>query len=472
MNQSFISLSQHSRLILIFLGWGMDATPFAHLSKPGYDIMALWDYTDYTGCNPNVEFEQLQSSIDGYREIVVVAWSFGVRIASDFLNHAKPLPVTRAIAVNGTEQHIHDTLGIPCAIAHGTLRNLSETSVRKFRRRMFASASDFSLFQQDSPQRSFDSLRNELATFIALPTVTSPAQWERAVIGGADAIFPPGNQKDAWGGTPVDVIANMPHYPDFQQILSKYIIDKELVARRFTQSSETYSANATPQQKVAAHLWELTSAHIPQHERPLEIIEIGAGCGTLTSLYIESLKNNHIRLWDIAQTTPDNNIAQNAISECCDAEVAIRSVATSSVDAILSSSTLQWFNSPAAFIGEISRVLTPGGIAALAFYTVGTYAEIEQATGTGLKYPSLEHLCSIAGSHGLNLLHKEENATTLNFPSMPRLLQHIRDTGVNAITSESSPVSALRIMRRYRLLDNGTAPLTYCPAYLILTKPL
>lgn len=472
MNQSFISRSQQSRLILIFLGWGMDATPFAHLSKPGYDIMALWDYTGYTGSNPDVEFEQLRLSVAGYKEIVVVAWSFGVRIASDFLNHAGSLPVTRAIAVNGTEQHVHDTLGIPCAIAQGTLLNLSEASVRKFRRRMFSSASDFSAFQQHSPRRGFDSLYNELATFMALPPAASPARWERAVIGGADAIFPPGNQKDAWREIPADVITDMPHYPDFRQILSKYIIDKELVAKRFTQSSDSYTANATPQQTVAAHLWELASAHIPQHKRPLEIIEIGAGCGTLTSLYIDSLKHNHIRLWDIAQTRPDTKIAKNAISECCDAEVAIHSVATSSVDAILSSSTLQWFNSPAAFIGEISRVLTPGGIAALAFYTAGTYAEIEQATGTGLKYPSPEHLCSIAGSLGLRLLHKEETAITLNFPSLPRLMQHIRDTGVNAIISESSPVSALRVIRRYRLIDNGIAPLTYCPAYLILTKPI
>lgn len=261
----------------------------------------------------------------------------------------------------------------------------------------------------------------------------------------------------------------MPHYPDFQHILSKYIIDKNLVVRRFTQSSETYAANATPQQTVAAHLWNMAYPHIPQHQRPLEIIEIGAGCGTLTSLYLETLKGNRIKLWDIAQIPLDTCLLQNAISECCDAEVAIRSVASASVDVILSSSTLQWFNSPAAFIGETSRVLAPGGIAALAFYTTGTYAEIEEATGTGLKYPSVTHMCDIAEKYGLRVLHKEESSITLSFPSMTRLLQHIRDTGVNAI--EASPASAFRVIRRYRMAGNGTAPLTYRPAYLILTKP-
>lgn len=40
MEKVYISHSSKPRLILVFLGWGMDAAPFAGLSKNGYDILA------------------------------------------------------------------------------------------------------------------------------------------------------------------------------------------------------------------------------------------------------------------------------------------------------------------------------------------------------------------------------------------------------------------------------------------------
>ena len=100
MNQSFATPPSNQRLILIFLGWGMDAAPFSSLSKPGYDIMLL---SDYSGFRPDEDTDLLAASICNYQEIVVMAWSFGVRIAADFLaGWRRKLPITRAVAINGT----------------------------------------------------------------------------------------------------------------------------------------------------------------------------------------------------------------------------------------------------------------------------------------------------------------------------------------------------------------------------------
>lgn len=126
MEKVYISHSSKPRLILVFLGWGMDATPFAGLSKNGYDILAISNYSRYS---PDTDLPDLINELSSYREIVVIAWSFGVRIATDLLNMASGLPITRTIAVNGTEKHIDDKFGIPQAIFDGTLQNLSPRSI-------------------------------------------------------------------------------------------------------------------------------------------------------------------------------------------------------------------------------------------------------------------------------------------------------------------------------------------------------
>ena len=148
----------------------MDAAPFSSLSKPGYDIMLL---SDYSGFRPDEDTDLLAASICNYQEIVVMAWSFGVRIAADFLaGWRRKLPITRAVAINGTTEHISDSCGIPLRIFQGTLENLSPQSVRKFNRRMFNTASEFQAFiESDGCRRPFESLRKELETFAEMNAI-------------------------------------------------------------------------------------------------------------------------------------------------------------------------------------------------------------------------------------------------------------------------------------------------------------
>ena len=171
MEKVFISQSHQARLIIVFLGWGSGRPSFAGLRKNGFDVLVVYDYTGFENTAVrNNEFSRLVHEAEQYEEVVVVAWSFGVRIAADFLAGCRMhLPVTRAIAINGTTSHIHDTKGIPQAIFNGTLEHLSEASVRKFNRRMFASADAFADYMTHAPARSFDSLKSELATFARIP---------------------------------------------------------------------------------------------------------------------------------------------------------------------------------------------------------------------------------------------------------------------------------------------------------------
>lgn len=468
MEKVFISHSSAPRIILIFLGWGMDATPFSGLSKPGYDILALSDYTDYT-C-PDNAFGNLLTILAPYREIVVIAWSFGVRIAADFLSYAESkLSITRTIAVNGTEMHIDDESGIPEAIFNGTLKNLSPLTVRKFQRRMFSSADDFTRFQQRLPRRTFESQLAELKVFADL-NKASGARWDRALIGSDDAIFPYANQLHGWEGVPADIIEGMPHFPDFQKIITTYVIDKDLVAERFSNARQTYRSNATPQYESALRLWELAQPHLPAPAHKLQVLEIGSGEGMLTELYLPALSDASITLWDIA-SIPSLPLPESARVECVDAEIAIHDLKDESIDLLLSSSTLQWFNSPAMFIRETARILRHGGIAAFSLFGPGTCKEISYVTGTTLRYPTARQLLDAAKGI-LETTVCQEKTTQYPFANAAEALKHIKHTGVNALSRNTAENGnpALRLLRHYPLNDDGTASLTYHSIHLLFKK--
>ena len=65
MKHEFIHRDDNPRLLLIFAGWGMDANPFRHISRPGYDVLIIWDYRD-------LSFDW--SIVAGYDEIALIAW--------------------------------------------------------------------------------------------------------------------------------------------------------------------------------------------------------------------------------------------------------------------------------------------------------------------------------------------------------------------------------------------------------------
>ena len=183
------------RALLYFAGWGFPADTL-DVSVPGYDTYILWDYA--TAPEETVDPDILMGAYD---EVVVVAWSFGVRAAAPWLasTHAR---ITRTIAVNGTETHVDDLCGIPQAIFDGTLRGLTPQTFYKFMQRACgSSASSRAYFNSIKPPikaADTEHLRHELEMFGRIGPCASRNLWSLALIGSADRIFPPDNQRRAW----------------------------------------------------------------------------------------------------------------------------------------------------------------------------------------------------------------------------------------------------------------------------------
>lgn len=473
MQSEFIFKSSSRRLIVLFLGWGMDASPFRHLARSGFDILALWDYTglDRPGSWER-DMTEFASVCGGYDEVVIVAWSYGVRIASGFLESWNAsLPVTLTLAVNGTPMHVDEQYGIPPAIFDGTLQRLAEPTIRKFYRRMFSSSEAFANFMEYKPDRSVESLKSELEVFARLKPLDAGAVWNVALIDDADLIFPSAAQRAFWPSEKAVTLGSQGHFPDFQSILDRFTVDKSLVGRRFSAARETYRRGASVQRRVAESLWSRVVPLIEGKRDFGRIIEVGAGTGVLTELYEMALtcggcRWSSLELWDLAEHF--GMLPSNASWLTCDAETCIRSVEPESVNLLLSSSTLQWFHSPERFVAEAYRVLRKGGIAAFALYGEGTFSQLRELTGVSLRYPSLATLKAALPADAIIEVGETESIS-MDFASPKELLRHLRETGVNGAT-EPSPALALRIARHYPASPDGRYRLSYCPLYLIFRK--
>ena len=438
---------RNSRLLLIFAGWGMDARPFERLSRGGYDIAVAYDYASPVA---------LPEWIGEYQEICVLAWSYGVSMAERTLSANPSLPVTLKVAVNGTPWPVDDTLGIPRAIYSATLERLDERNVYKFYRRMCSSKEQFAEFQQHMPQRSLDSLRSELEIFGALEPVQA-TKWDIVYIADNDAIIPTANQLNAWSGHPRIKQISGSHLPDFQAIINEVLIDKTDVERKFRAHASTYAGNAPVQQVMCERVSEMLRQHAPVS--PMRMLEIGAGTGSLTRLYLNHIHPQSLELWDLSlidQSLPGEH-------RLCDAESAILSCPPQ--DVIASSATIQWMNNPLLFAQQCASGLAPGGVAVISTFGPDTFRELSSMLPTLLHYPSLEQWQALPLPEGCSITVSEERHT-LSFASPRELLRQISLTGVNGCGVDAG--ASMRACRA--LLASDVTSLTYHTIYLCLNK--
>ncbi len=443
-----ITTSEATKAVVIFAGWGMDAHPFASLHKDGYDIFVVYDY-----CQPEANL----GVFERYDEICIIAWSWGVPAAAEFIKHnSGRLPISATIAVNGTLTPIDDTDGIPEAIFQATLDSLSETSLQKFYRRMCGSASSYRLFAESLPQCDLASLREELQAIRDNgASHQSPLVFDRVIIGKSDLIIPTANQRHAWQGHPCISEAEWPHLPDFQCIIDLYIRDKALIRHRFSSAVNTYPKEADVQYHIATRLFELwRSCDSSEHK---DILELGAGCGFLTRHYINTP-------WCRSTTLVDLYAGTDGV-EIGDAET--YAIEGKRFDCIVSASTIQWFNSPRRFINRAADALPEGGMMVLSGFGDRHFHELDGLVPKSLFYYSIADFAKLIPDR-LQLVRAEEETITIRFTSIRDMLAHLRLTGVNAVSSTQTVAITRRIMSAMQNLPSLT--LTYNPTYFILKK--
>lgn len=445
------------RVICIFLGWAMDAAPFENTAvcKDGFDTAVFYHYTS---------LEQARKVFDNivslYDEAWVIAWSYGVAVADIVTDNNK---VISRIALNGTPVPVDNTRGIPPRYHNLTLRMLSAENLAKFYNSTGMPGGKF-------PDRTLDDLKAELQFFGAIPTETVKCCWKKAYISSKDAIFPPANQLKAWEGiTRIEEVPDGQHYIDFGPIIANDIIDKELIARRFTQNAARYDSHASVQKAIAVRLTELWTAI--RNLSGIKVLELGIGTGFLTRRYSSLGISNLSVAVDLVDSAVLADIHRKSGLDypgtlvCDDAERFIDTLPDNSFDAVVSASTIQWFNDLPRFFNNVSRVLKPGGVAAIATFAQGTYAELKEASGRSLTYPTADYFKSVMPK-SLTIQDLVTDEIKMEFADSRQLLGHIRETGVNAVGSPTLPGQTRRMLSYF----DSNPHLTYRPLYMTLIK--
>ncbi|MDE6542975.1 MAG: DUF452 family protein [Muribaculaceae bacterium] len=452
------------RLILIFSGWSVDWHLFSRYSYPtGYDVAVVWDYS-------HLSINILDRKKE-YEETIVIAWSFGVAAFQKvYKTLPKKLNINCAIAVNGTTYPVDDSRGIPTDVFAATKAGLSEAGLVSFRRRICGGGVRYRELATDlnAAGNDIESLREQLGVFdptdergIIIGTKIDKNLWDKVFLSERDMIFPIANMKSAWSDSNAQVfITGDSHLPDFQRIIDISIRDKSLIAKRFTTSGSTYKENAEVQQHAVDKLIAFLDI-----QNPSLILEIGSGCGLLSREIARLYPDARFTWIDIADNQPDG-CKGNFIHG--DAEVIVRSLLPDSFDAVVSANAVQWLHSPLRFLKNISFILKKGGVAALSTFAPGTFQELTELAGTtGLPYLSCEEWIKCAKAAGLTVEKAECETITLDFKNGRELANHLKKTGVNALTQarETQNYNGLR-----QMLELRECHLTFKPLYLILKK--
>ena len=462
MQCKFIDKNDNRRLIVIFAGWAMDSTPFEGLHRHGYDIMVVWDYRDFIldwNCTAP------------YDEICIVAWSLGVYAAAAA---SAPIAarVTLRLAVNGTLAPVGALRGIPPAIFQGTLDGLDERNLVKFYRRVAGSREAYARFAAAMPRRDISELKAELEEFLPrdffAPVLDS--RFDRAVISRDDAIFPASNQWRAWEDTP-RILVDGAHLPDFQTILDRFVLDKDLTCDRFAAGVVSYDTNATVQDGLVERMRQLMERHdVPAHicRRGSRTIEIGSGTGKLSRV-LDAFAGRFgtLEMWDLASEAPVTGA--HRIFRKTDAELQLMRTPSESADLIASASTVQWFNSPSRFMEECARILMPGGLLLVGTYAAGNLSAVEAATGRGLPLLQPEEWQAVT-PESFECLAADTYEVEMEFDTAADVFRHLKSTGVNSLGRGVGPAAMRQAIEAFPCDLDGKYRISYRPTLFLLRK--
>ncbi|ENU30800.1 biotin biosynthesis protein BioC [Acinetobacter sp. CIP-A165] len=263
-------------------------------------------------------------------------------------------------------------------------------------------------------------------------------------------------------------------------------LNKTLVAQRFAKAGQSYVEHAVVQKQISEQLFEYLKKHCP--ESLASVLEIGCGSGNLTDLFQSYFQVEQLFLNDLYEDVQQHFADVESPHLRSDtshpflkgrAEVNwligdIEQLALpTSLDAVISSSALQWMVDLPALLKRIHTALKPNAYFGFSTFGAKNLIEIKQLTGQGLNYYSLETLQQQLEENGFEILLIQQEQKHLYFDRPKAVLQHLKATGVTA-TAKSHRWTKQSLQQFYldyqQFHDEQGYRLTYHPIYLIARR--
>ena len=251
-------------------------------------------------------------------------------------------------------------------------------------------------------------------------------------------------------------------------------LDKQRIRQRFARSLDTYADAATVQRTMAHDLLrDLLRVADGQRTFP-RIAEAGCGTGLLTDLIARHLDYQQLVL--IALVPDCARLHQHRPrATFIPGDLETLTLPTH-LDLFLANAVLQWIRDLPRLLQRLADALNPGALLAVTSFGPQNLREIAALTGRGLHYHDLQTWQRLLQPH-FSLLHADEHLHQLPFHSPLDVLRHLRQTGVTATASSSTPpwtrTQLNDFSQRYRQnfrLPDGDLPLTYHPLTLIARR--
>ena len=246
-------------------------------------------------------------------------------------------------------------------------------------------------------------------------------------------------------------------------------IDKALVAQRFAKAGQSYVEHAVVQKQISAQLFEYLKVYCPQNLA--SVLEIGCGSGNLTHLFQTHFQFEQLFLNDLyADVEQHFSTIQNIAWLIGDIE---QLTLPQSLDAVISSSALQWMTDLPTLLHRIHDALKPNAYFGFSTFGSDNLTEIKHLTGQGLNYISLEFLKRQLEQQNFEVLFIEQEVKQIYFDHPKSVLQHLKATGVTA-TAKSHRWTKQSLQQFYsdyqQFYDEQGFRLTYHPIYVIARR--
>lgn len=256
---------------------------------------------------------------------------------------------------------------------------------------------------------------------------------------------------------------------------TNYLVNKELVRKRFAKSLNTYESQADVQLNIARKLAKSAVSIFPNGCKSL--FEIGCGTGFLTREILSKITVDKLFLNDLVDVTDRKDILLGEHGSETNIEIKSGDAETidfpTKLNAVISSSTLQWFNNLPAFFGKVHNSLQHDGV--LMFNTFGpnNLLEIKKLTDTGLNYPHKTSLQKML-SNSFEILEMWEETQICYFDSPRHVLRHLKETGVTATESNfkwtKTNLQEFEMNYKLRFEKDGQISLSWHVYYFVCKK--
>ena len=246
-------------------------------------------------------------------------------------------------------------------------------------------------------------------------------------------------------------------------------INKALVAQRFAKAGQSYVEHAVVQKQISAQLFKYLKVYCPQNLA--SVLEIGCGSGNLTHLFHSYFQVDQLFLNDLYEDVDQHfSTIENIAWLIGDIE---QLHLPQSLDAVISSSALQWMTDLPTLLHRIHDALKPNAYFGFSTFGSDNLTEIKHLTGQGLNYYSSEVLKQKLEESGFEIVFIEEEQKHLYFDHPKSVLQHLKATGVTA-TAKSHRWTKQSLQQFYsdyqQFHDEQGFRLTYHPIYVIARR--